>query len=96
MSWERILFYIFVLIALFIYVKISNIQINGKKIKLVYRLSLALFFPIILLIGILIGSVIIGIILLVLFIIGIWILFSRLKNKSKNKLFSRKKGKFKY
>ncbi|MBS3163197.1 hypothetical protein J4427_00720 [Candidatus Woesearchaeota archaeon] len=82
MDWLRIVFYIFVLIALFIYVKVSQIRINGRSmIKLKYRILLALFFPLLFVLFLLIGSIIVGIALTVLFILGIWILLSRLGYK---------------
>jgi len=82
MDWLRIVFYIFVFIALFIYVKVSQIRINGRSmIKLKYRILLALFFPLLFVLFLLIGSIIVGIALTVLFILGIWILLSRLGYK---------------
>lgn len=82
MDWLRIIFYIFVLIALFIYVKTSQIEINDKKlIKLKYRILLALFFPLLFVLFLLIGSIIVGIILTILFIVGTWFLLSRLRYK---------------
>lgn len=94
MDWLKILFYIFVLIALFIYVKLSNIEINGVKlIKLKYRILLALFFPVLFVLFLLLSSVIIGIILTIIFIVLILILISRFKNKGKKRLILMKKGK---
>ena len=82
MDWLRIVFYIFVLIALFIYVKVSQIKINGRNIiKLRYGILLALFFPLLFILFLLIGSIIVGIILTALFILGIWILFARFRQK---------------
>ncbi|MDD5651469.1 MAG: hypothetical protein PHF86_13825 [Candidatus Nanoarchaeia archaeon] len=91
MDWTKIIFYIFILIALFIYVKLSQLQFNGVKIKLVYRILLALFFPVIFLLFLLIGSILIGIILTILFIIGLWILIIKLKHKSKIPSFLKKR-----
>lgn len=67
--FERIVLYILILIAIYIFVKTSELEINGKKIiGLEYRILLALFFPIVLIIGILLGSFIIAIILCIIFI----------------------------
>ena len=68
--FERIALYILILIAIYIFVKTSELEFNGKKIlKLKYRILLALFFPIILIIGLLLSSFIIAIALTIVFII---------------------------
>lgn len=82
MDWTKILFYIFILIALFIYVKLSQLQISGIKIKLIYRILLALFFPLILILFLFLSSILIAIVLTILFIVLIWILFIKLKSKT--------------
>jgi len=47
-NWLNVLLYIFILISLFIYVKLSSIKINGVSlIKLHWRILLAIFFPVI-------------------------------------------------
>jgi len=83
--WQRLLLYAFILIALFIFVKVSQIKINGLPlVKLRYRILLALFFPILFVIFFLLGSFIIAIILLVLLIILLVYLLRRLaRPKSK-------------
>jgi len=59
--WQRIIAYIFLLLSLYIFIKTSRLQIGGIKIiKLRYRIILALFFPIILILGLIFGAFLIG------------------------------------
>ncbi len=76
--WQKIILYILLLISLFIFVKTSQIRINNTPlISLKYRVLLALFFPIILIIGLLLGSVIIAIVVSILFISFLLSFFSK-------------------
>ena len=80
--WQRIIVYAFILIALFIFVKTSQIEINGIKIiKLRYRVLLALFFPVILILIFLFSSILISLILTILFIILLVSLLFKLNKK---------------
>ncbi|MEK6937189.1 MAG: hypothetical protein AABW58_03910 [Nanoarchaeota archaeon] len=76
---ERILIYIFLLIAIYIFVKTSRIEIFGKKlINLKYRILLAVFFPIIILVAVILSSFIAA---LILIIILVFLIFSFLRKK---------------
>ena len=76
---ERIFIYIFILIAIYIFVKTSKLEIFGKKIiKLKYRILLAVFFPLIILITIILSSFIAAIILT---IIVLFLIYSFLRKK---------------
>lgn len=67
MAW-KILLYIFLIIAFLIFLKLSTIQINGRKmISLPIRVILALMFPLFLVLIIFFGS------LLLLFILAIFL-----------------------
>ena len=60
--WQKAAIYILLLMSLFIYVKTSEIKVNGTPwIKTEYRLLLAIFFPLILIGAILISSIILAI-----------------------------------
>ncbi len=68
--WQKILGYVFLLIGLFIYVQTGKIKILGRPIiPTKWRVALALFFPLIFVVGILFGAVIFGA-LIVLLIAG--------------------------
>lgn len=68
--WQKILGYTFLLIGLFIYVQTSKLKIMDRPIiPTKWRIALALFFPLIFVIGILFGAVIFGA-LIVLLIAG--------------------------
>jgi len=67
--WQKIILYALLLISLFIFVKLSKLRIfNRPLISLKYRIILALFFPLILIVAFFLGSLIIAIILSVIFI----------------------------
>ena len=67
--WQKIVLYALLLVAIYIFVKSSQIKINNRPlIKLKHRIMLKLFFPLILLIAFFIGSILLGIVLLILFI----------------------------
>ncbi len=79
--FERIVLYILILIAIYIFVKTSELKIRGIPVlKLKYRLLLALFFPLVLVIGLLLSSFFIAIILVIFFIIFLYIKFFKSKN----------------
>ena len=72
-----------VLIAIYIFVKISELEFNGQKIlRLKYRILMALFFPVVLLIGLLLSSFLIAIVLLIGFIVFLYLKFFRKKGFS--------------
>ena len=67
--WQKVVLYALLLVAIYIFVKSSQIKINNRPlIKLKHRIMLTLFFPLILLIAFFIGSILLGIVLLILFI----------------------------
>ena len=78
--FERIVLYMVVLIAIYIFVKISEIEFNGVKIlKLKYRILLALFFPLVIVIGFLLSSFLISLILVIGVIVFLYLKFFRKK-----------------
>jgi len=67
--WQKLTAYAFLLIGLFIFVKTSKLKILGRPvIPLKYRISLALFFPILFVLGIVFGAVIFGILITMLLV----------------------------
>jgi len=80
--WQEIVIYIFLIISAYIFAKMSRIEINGiKLIGLKYRILLALFFPIILVLIIVFSSVILSLILTVVFVIILLSFLMKLTNK---------------
>ena len=76
--FQRIVLYMIILIAIYIFVKTSQFEINGRRILgLKYRILMAFFFPLILLIGILLSSFIIALILALGLIIFLYFKFFR-------------------
>lgn len=76
---QRIIIYIVILIAIYIFVKTSELEIFGKKlIKLKYRILLAVFFPLVLLLAIVLSSFIAAVIMV---IVIIFLIYSFLRNK---------------
>lgn len=70
--WKKILLYGFVLIALFVYAKLSNLKVrNVPLVPLHYRIFLALFFPFILVLFFFFGAALLTFVLLIAFIIYI-------------------------
>ncbi|MEK6922315.1 MAG: hypothetical protein AABX08_00775 [Nanoarchaeota archaeon] len=80
--WHKIALYVLLLLSIFIFVKTSELKIsNIPIIKLKYRIAIALFFPVILILAFLIGSIVIGIIAASIFILSLTSYFSRKKYK---------------
>lgn len=78
--WQKIALYTLLLIALFVYVKATKLSINGRPlISTKYRVMLALFFPLLLLLAIFLGALILALILVILFILFLLSLFGRRK-----------------
>jgi len=76
---QKIIIYILLLIAIYIFVKTSEIEIFGKKlIKLKYRVVLAVFFPIFLLLALILSTFLAAAILLIIFL---FFVFSFLRKK---------------
>lgn len=76
--WQRLILYAFILIALFIYVKLTQLEVNGiKLIKLRYRILISSFFPLIFIILFSIGSIILALALTVIFILFLLSLFKK-------------------
>lgn len=60
--WHKVVLYILLLGAIFIFVKTSQIKINNRPvIRLEYRLLLAIFFPVVLALALIFGSLIFAI-----------------------------------
>ncbi|MCX6712053.1 MAG: hypothetical protein NT139_03390 [Candidatus Woesearchaeota archaeon] len=75
---EKILIYVFILLAIFIFVKLSNIQIFGHKvIKLKYRIIITIIFPLILVILLIFGLLVASIILAIVFVMFILSFFKK-------------------
>ena len=84
--WQRLLLYGFILIALFIYVKTSQLKVLGKPlIPLRWRILLALFFPLIFIVGLAFGALLIAAVLTIVFFLFLW-LFYKVKIQRKRKL----------
>ncbi|MFH1592004.1 MAG: hypothetical protein ABIB47_01410 [Candidatus Woesearchaeota archaeon] len=78
--WQKIVFYLLLLISIFIFVKTSKLKINNVPIiKLRYRILLSLFFPIVLILALVIGSIMVGIIAAAIFILFLSSYFTRKK-----------------
>ncbi len=60
--WQKISAYAYLLIGFFIFAKTSNMKVMGYPvIKLKWRIILAVFFPVIFVLGILLGAAALGI-----------------------------------
>ncbi len=80
--YQQIILYILLLIGLYIYVKTSKITINNKPIiPAKYRISLAVLFPLIIILAIIFSTFIIALALAIVIIIGLLILFQKIKRK---------------
>ena len=78
--FERIVLYIIILIAIYIFVKTSELKFNGIKIlRLKYRILLALFFPLVIVIGVILSSFITAIIISIIAIIMLFSFFRKYK-----------------
>ncbi len=68
--WQEILIWVVIFIDLYIYVKLSQIKINGiNLIKLRYRLLIAVLFPLVFVLAFMFAGVILALALVVLFIL---------------------------
>lgn len=80
MDW-KIVFYVFLIIAFLVFLKLSTIKVNGNKVLgWSWRIILALIFPLVLILVILFGSLIVlgvMVFLLVLFLIFLGLFFLR-------------------
>jgi len=77
--WQKIALYVLILLSIFVFVQTSKLKINNVPIiKLKYRILLALFFPLIILLAFILGSIFIG---LIVGIIAIFTLRSYLLRK---------------
>jgi len=80
--WQKILFYTFLLAAFFIFMKLSEIKVNGRNlIGLKYRFLIALIFPILIVLFIFFGLFILFLVIIVLAIFGIVFLFNMFRIK---------------
>ena len=76
----EIIFYLSLLGALFIFVKASEIKINGKRLlSLKTRIIIALIFPLLILLFVLIGTVILMIAAIALTILFFFYLLNKIK-----------------
>lgn len=77
-SWVKILIYALILAIIYIFVKLTNFNIFGKRIlSLKWRVVIALLFPVILIIGLVFGAIIFGIILVIFLLFYLNSLFGR-------------------
>lgn len=80
--WVQVVFYLALLIAFFIFMKLSDFEINGRKIiSLKYRILIALIFPILIILFILFGIFILLLVIFVLVVLGIIFLLNMFKIK---------------
>lgn len=79
-DWTRVLIYVLILIVIYIFVKLTNLKFFGKPVlSLKWRIIIALFFPVILILGIVFGALIFGVVIVVFLIMWISSLFGRKK-----------------
>ena len=76
----EVIFYLSLLIALFIFVKASEIRVNEKKLlSFKSRLIIALIFPLLVVLFVLIGTFVLTIVLIVLIIFGLFYISNKIK-----------------
>jgi len=76
----EMIFYISLLIALFIFVKASEIKVNGKKLlSFKSRLIIALTFPLLILLFVMIGTFLLTIIVIIMIILGLFYISDKIK-----------------
>ena len=70
--WVQVVFYLALLIAFFIFMKLSDFEINGRRIiSLKYRVLISLIFPILIILFILFGIFVLLLVIFVLVVLGI-------------------------
>jgi len=80
--WQKVLAYAFLLIGMFIFVKTGKLRIfNYPVIPLGWRIALALFFPVIFILGIFFGALILGFGIAAFIILGLFSIFTGKKIK---------------
>jgi len=80
--WQKLVAYAYLLIGLFIFAKTSQIRVMGRPIiHIGLRLALALFFPVILILGLVAGAIIFGLAIALLAIMGVYSMFTGKKIK---------------
>ncbi len=78
--WQKIALYIALLTSLYIYVKTSRLTINGVPfLRLKYRIILAIFFPLVFLGALLIGSAILALALVTISLLALYSLVTKKK-----------------
>jgi len=83
--WIQVVFYLVLLAAFFIFMKLSDFEINGRKIlSLKYRILIALVFPVLIVLFILFGIFILMLIIFVLIVLGITFLFNLFRIREVN------------
>ena len=76
--WQKISIYLLILLSLFIYVKVSNLKINGLPLlRKKYSIALATFFPLVLVIAVVLGSIILAIALAGASLIALYSFFTK-------------------
>lgn len=76
--WQEILLWAIIFIDLFIFVKLSQLDINGfPLIKLHWRILIAVLFPLIFVIALMFSAVLVAIVLIILFILFLFFLFGK-------------------
>jgi len=90
---QRIVIYIVILAAIYIFVKISQLEFNGRKvISLKYRLLLSIFFPLVLIIILLLSSFLIALVIAIILAVFLYSLFYRYKNRKFKEKHHKKPG----
>ena len=78
--WHKIALYILLLGAIFVLVKTSQLKTHGRTvIPLKYRIMLATFFPLIIALAFVLGTIILAIAFVAISILIIYSLFSKKK-----------------
>jgi len=82
--WQKIALYALVLGSLFVYVKLSNLKINGMPfLRLEYRILIAALFPLVLIVAFIAGTAILAAALAVFAIITLYSFITKKKIKIK-------------
>ena len=85
--WQKVVLYLLFLLSIFVFVQTSKLRINNMPlIKLKYRILLALFFPVILGLVFIIGSVFIGLIAAIILLFTLRSYFLRKKENVEKKI----------
>jgi hypothetical protein len=82
--WQKIALYGFILLGLFIYVKVTRLSIRGVPlIRLPYRIGIALLFPLLFVLMFVFGAFLLALVLVILLVVFLLSLFGFGKIKIK-------------